>query len=99
MTTALAPDRPGCDPRMEAQDREWQRPEREPTPFLVWSRKRRAWWGPHRMGYASCLDWAGRYTEAEARQIEAQSAHDPAHLRSVAVHEDAARAFQPEADQ
>ena len=62
------------------------------TAFLVWSRKREAWWGPNRCGYTTDRTAAGRYTEEEARQIERQSAYGPEALRSVAVSADAAAA-------
>ena len=52
---------------------------------LIWSRKRSQWWGPHADGYTTDQAKAGRYTEAEAREIERQSAYGPEHLRSVAV--------------
>jgi hypothetical protein len=53
--------------------------------YLIWSRKRSQWWGPNSVGYTSDKSKAGRYTEAEAREIEAQSSYGPEHLRSVAV--------------
>jgi hypothetical protein len=53
--------------------------------YLVWSRKRAAWWGPNCRGYTTDRTQAGRYTEAEAREIERQSSYGPEHLRSVAV--------------
>jgi hypothetical protein len=37
------------------------------------------------VGYTSDKSKAGRYTEAEAREIEARSSYGPEHLRSVAV--------------
>lgn len=53
--------------------------------WRVWSRKRSQWWGPNSCGYTSDPAKAGRYTEAEAREIERQSSYGPEHLRSVAV--------------
>lgn len=55
--------------------------------FLIWSRKRNAWWGEHGRGYTTDRTEAGRYTEAEARVIERQSAYGPEAMRSVMVSE------------
>ena len=55
--------------------------------FLIWSRKRQAWWAPNGRGYTTDRAEAGRYTKAEARVIERQSAYGPEDQRSVAVAE------------
>lgn len=41
--------------------------------WVVWSEEHGAWWGPGRVGYYTSLMRAGRYTEAEARAIEAKA--------------------------
>jgi hypothetical protein len=38
-------------------------------PYLIWSHKHGAWWGPARCGYVRPLAQAGRYTRAEALDI------------------------------
>lgn len=38
-------------------------------PFVIWSFEHDAWWRPGRMRYTTELDAAGRYSEAEAREI------------------------------
>ena len=58
---------------------------RDAARYVIYSRKRRAWWAPKASGYVAHLDQAGRYTEAEARQIEAGSSYGPEHSRSVAM--------------
>jgi len=42
-------------------------------PWVIWSFEHDAWWGPHGWGYVSSLAQAGRYTEAQAREIEARA--------------------------
>lgn len=37
--------------------------------WLIWSLEHRAWWAPGHRGYTSIRTCAGRYTEAEAREI------------------------------
>lgn len=41
--------------------------------WVVWSFEHDAWWGPARWGYVRELAQAGRYSEAEAREIEARA--------------------------
>jgi hypothetical protein len=36
---------------------------------LVWSNQKGMWWRADRSGYTQCIDWAGRYTRAEAEKI------------------------------
>src|SRR6185437_4715576 len=36
---------------------------------LIWSHEHGAWWRPNRLGYTPVAALAGRYTEAEAREI------------------------------
>jgi hypothetical protein len=40
---------------------------------VVWSYEHDAWWRPGRWGYTPNLDEAGHYSEAEAKQIEADA--------------------------
>jgi hypothetical protein len=42
-------------------------------PWVVWSFEHEAWWAPGRRGYVEELARAGRYSEPEARAIEAQA--------------------------
>lgn len=44
-----------------------------PEPWVIWSFEHDAWWAPGRCGYVLELAQAGRYTEAEARDIEAHA--------------------------
>ena len=44
-----------------------------PEPWVIWSFEHDAWWAPGRCGYVLELAQAGRYTEAEARDIEADA--------------------------
>ena len=39
------------------------------TPWLVYSREHNAFWRANRIGYTRNIDEAGRYSEAEARNI------------------------------
>jgi hypothetical protein len=41
-----------------------------PELWVVWSFEHSAWWGPGRFGYVSDLALAGRYSKAEALDIE-----------------------------
>lgn len=41
--------------------------------WVVWSYEHDAWWAPNRCGYTKSLTSAGIYTEAEAREIEADA--------------------------
>ena len=42
---------------------------RQPQPWIVWSEQDGRWWGPGGMGYVDSILAAGRYTEAEAKEI------------------------------
>lgn len=37
--------------------------------WIVWSNEHRAFWRPNQCGYTGRIDWAGRYTKAEAETI------------------------------
>ena len=41
--------------------------------WVIWSEEHGAWWGPGRSGYVTSLERAGRYTEAQALEIEAKA--------------------------
>lgn len=41
--------------------------------FLIWSNDRRGWWLRSRYGYTTNIEEAGRFTFAEARQIELEA--------------------------
>jgi hypothetical protein len=41
--------------------------------YVIWSEEHGAWWGPGRHGYTRSLKAAGRYGEAEAREIVRQA--------------------------
>ena len=41
--------------------------------WVIWSYKHDAWWGPDASGYEKNMAYAGVYTEADARAIEARS--------------------------
>jgi hypothetical protein len=43
--------------------------------WVVWSFEHDAWWGPGGRGYTADLAQAGRYTQAEALDIEWQANH------------------------
>ena len=60
--------------------------------YLIWSRKRGAWWKSFGKGYTTDRTQAGRYTQTEAQQIERQSAYGHESRRSVAVSVDDATA-------
>jgi len=45
----------------------------ERAQWLIWSEGHRAWWKPGRSGYTNSIREAGRYTLAEAREIEAKA--------------------------
>lgn len=38
-------------------------------PWLIWSIEHNAWWRPNRMGYTPDRSSAGRYSDADAREI------------------------------
>ncbi len=42
--------------------------------WVIWSEEHQAWWAPAKQGYTSSLKNAGRYTQAQAQEIE-QSAN------------------------
>jgi hypothetical protein len=41
--------------------------------WVVWSFEHEAWWGPGRFGYVTELALAGRYSKAEALDIETKA--------------------------
>jgi hypothetical protein len=41
--------------------------------WVVWSEEHGGWWKPGRTGYTQSLERAGRYTEAQAKEIEANA--------------------------
>jgi hypothetical protein len=55
--------------------------------WVIWSEEHRAWWGAARWGYVVRLTDAGRYTEAEAREIvkQANRAIAPPRFNEIAV--------------
>lgn len=55
------------------------------TAYVIWSRKRSAYWLPNGQGYSEQIAHAGVYSEADAKEIERQSTCGPEHTRSIAV--------------
>jgi hypothetical protein len=45
----------------------------ESRDYVIWSFEHEAWWAPDRCGYTTLLEQAGRYGEAEAKQIVAEA--------------------------
>jgi hypothetical protein len=61
------------------------------APFrLLWSRKHSQWWKPMEAGYTSDILDAGVYHPAHAAELEAWSANNPEHQRTVALPADRA---------
>jgi hypothetical protein len=44
-----------------------------PNCYLIWSNEHGRWWAPDRRGYTAIIGEAGRYSEAEAREICARA--------------------------
>ena len=80
--------------QLVADYEEYQQGQREHAalaPFRVlWSRKHSQWWKPMEAGYTSDILDAGVYHPAHAAELEAWSANNPEHHRTVALPADRA---------
>jgi len=69
----------------------------EKARWVIWSEEHRAWWGVGRWGYVPQLTYAGRFTEAEAREIveRANIGLTPPRFNEIAIPDPLRKADMP----